>query len=237
MQIEALSYTTIHPTSEQWILKDAFMQINKGEVGFLLGRNGSGKTTLLNLIAGVLTPTSGKIHRGQSFFYLPASPYLDGHLLVKDVYDILKCDSSLTDENACLFETQHLTFQRISKISSGEYKRVWLVATLSQKCQLFLLDEPLSHLDWPFQQTLQKIILDMSGQGHCFLITTHNFNWTLGLQKAFAWIFPPPFQKQLIKKALKSEIFQKTFECISEITDNPLNGDPILALSSSNMKK
>ena len=227
MQLESISYAV----KKQWILQNVSLQLRAGEIGFLLGRNGSGKTTLLNLISGVWTPLSGQIHSVPSFFYLPASPYLDADLLVSDVYDILKCDTELVTQNEQLLQTQHLKTHTIAQISSGEYKRVWLVATLSHHCQLLLLDEPLSYLDWAFQKKLQDMIIKMSHKGQSFLITTHDFHWTLGFEKAFAWILPSFLNKYPILEALKSQIFQKTFQCFSQIADNPLNKENILLLS------
>ena len=43
-------------------LSDASFEINKGEFCILLGSSGAGKTTLLNMLGGMDTITSGKIH-------------------------------------------------------------------------------------------------------------------------------------------------------------------------------
>ncbi len=233
MRVESLSYAI----KNKIILKDVHLELEKGEIGFVFGRNGSGKTTLLNLIAGVLSPTKGNIQLsdksvlGKSIFYLPATPYLDGDLMVNDVYDILDCDKNLVRKNEKLLQTDHLNNKCIAQISSGEYKRVWLVATLSMNCETFLLDEPLVHLDWPFQKVLQVILKEMSLQGCSFLITTHNFNWTLSFKEAFAWILPSPFQKNPLVETLESGKFREVFQCITQISDNPLNGDKFLVLS------
>ena len=227
MQLESVSYHI----KKKWILKNISFKLKAGEVMFLLGRNGSGKTTLLNLMAGIWTPQKGKIHPCKSFFYLPTSPYLNDDLLVADVYDILECEQGLVTQNEKLLQIQHLKGLPISQISSGEYKRVWLVAILSHYGEAFLLDEPLSHLDWPFQKILQEIIIKMSDKGQSFLITTHNFNWALGFTRAFGGILPPPLQKYPLKELFQSKTFQKSFQCSSEIVDNPLNGSEMLALS------
>ena len=232
MQLKSISYAV----KEHFILKDVCMDLQEGQIAFLFGRNGSGKTTLLNLIAGILNPTDGIMNRsksslGKSVFYLPASPYLDSDLLVSDVYDILECDKNLVRHNENLLQTSHLNSKFISQISSGEYKRIWLVAILSVHRKLFLLDEPLVHLDWPFQKALQNLLTKMSSKGHSFIITTHNFNWTLGFRNSYAWILPPPLYKYPIIEALESDKFKKVFQCRAQITDNLLNNNKILLLS------
>lgn len=51
---------------EFWALKNINLEIKKGERIGIIGPNGSGKTTLLEIIAGITTPTKGKIITGGS---------------------------------------------------------------------------------------------------------------------------------------------------------------------------
>ena len=46
---------------EHWAVRDVTVGIRRGETFCVIGENGSGKSTLLQLIAGILTPTSGQV--------------------------------------------------------------------------------------------------------------------------------------------------------------------------------
>ncbi|HSR12439.1 MAG TPA: ATP-binding cassette domain-containing protein [Thermodesulfobacteriota bacterium] len=48
------------------VLHDVSLRIEKGEMGFFIGRNGAGKTTLLKTVMGLLHPQAGSIHYGDA---------------------------------------------------------------------------------------------------------------------------------------------------------------------------
>src|SRR5437660_7863 len=48
-------------TSELWALRDLDLSVDAGEIVGVIGHNGAGKTTLLRLLAGVTSPTTGRI--------------------------------------------------------------------------------------------------------------------------------------------------------------------------------
>jgi ATP-binding cassette subfamily F protein 3 len=64
----------------QEVLRDVTSEISRGDRVGLLGNNGTGKTTLLRIIAGVETPTEGRVRRarGLRIAYLPQEPQLNG---------------------------------------------------------------------------------------------------------------------------------------------------------------
>ena len=59
-----------HPKADDLIFDKLNLPLSLGPL-LLLGRNGAGKTTLLKLIAGLLKPASGTVHRDGRVLYLP----------------------------------------------------------------------------------------------------------------------------------------------------------------------
>ncbi len=201
------------------------------EVCFLFGSNGSGKTSILNCISGLLPVTSGLVKKPQSIFYLPANPILDMNLEAWDIFDILGCDNDLVSDLSLEFEIKNIKHQLISNISSGEYKRLWIVATLSYKAKYYLLDEPLVYLDQRFQYILQDCIKQLRSKNR-FLIVTHNFNWCLGFSDASAVVVDSTLsKKEHLIEVLQGDSFRKAFKLSTKLSDSPTGEGLILTTS------
>ena len=52
-----------------YAVKGVSLELRPGEVALLTGRSGSGKTTLLHMLAGLLTPTEGRVRLGETDLY------------------------------------------------------------------------------------------------------------------------------------------------------------------------
>ena len=58
---EFLPFTSHHPPTEFWALRDVNLSVERGEVLGVVGPNGSGKSTLLQIVSGILEPTRGRV--------------------------------------------------------------------------------------------------------------------------------------------------------------------------------
>ena len=176
------------------------LSIADGEILMLVGDNGCGKTTLLNLIAGLISPNSGRITlNGRVIFdsamkidvnpearnigYVFQSYALFPHM---SVYDNVafglrtrnlpkkEIDFLVKDqlEEAGLWEIRKA---RAANISGGQKQRVALARALIIDPGLLLLDEPLSALDVKKQAAMRRDLREIIHACHVpSIIVSHD---------------------------------------------------------------
>jgi len=152
------------------------LEIKDKEFMVLLGPSGCGKTTTLRCIAGLETPTSGKIYIGdkvvndiaekdrdiamvfQTFAIFPHMKVYDNisfplrmrKVRTKDGRKRKLSKSEIkkaVQETAELLKISHLLDRVPGQLSGGEAQRVALGRAIVRNPQVFLLDEPLANLD------------------------------------------------------------------------------------------
>ena len=192
--------------SSRPILDDITFLINPRDRIALVGKNGAGKTTLLRLLAGVETPTSGRITKmgDISIGYLPqVMMHVDGKTLREDVMSIMRQEGDemmrQSGEKARFIADMDRTiiglgFERkdfdrpCSEFSGGWRMRIELAKILLQRPDLLLLDEPTNHLDIESIQWLEEFLktngsaLVLVSHDRAFLdnVTTRTIEITLG---------------------------------------------------------
>jgi len=155
---------------EETAVEDLNFTVQPGELFAFLGPSGAGKSTTLNLIAGLEKPDSGSIEAdGHSILEMkPAerdfamvfeSYALYPHFTVaENIAFPLKAqgrveESSETQiidrvrETGRLLEIEELLDRYPRELSGGQKQRVGLGRALIRRPRLFLMDEPIAHLD------------------------------------------------------------------------------------------
>lgn len=150
----------------QTVLSQINLEIERGELFFLLGPSGCGKTTLLRHIAGFYKPDGGSIHFGdhdvtnvppherhtgmmfQSYALWPHLTVAQNVAFGLEERNVPRPEiNNLVEEALEMVQLGGLGKRRIQQLSGGQQQRVALARALVIRPQVFLLDEPLSNLD------------------------------------------------------------------------------------------
>jgi len=156
------------------VIDDLSFSVDEGEFFVIVGPSGIGKTTLLRLMAGLETPDDGKVVvGGKDLTKLP--PYrrrvamtfesyaLYPHLSVyENIASPLRArgtaratiDQRVRDVTT-LLRIDHLLDRKPGEVSGGQKQRTALGRTLVADPDVFLLDEPISHLDAKIRHELR----------------------------------------------------------------------------------
>jgi iron complex transport system ATP-binding protein len=176
--------------------------VEPGHCWAILGRNGAGKTTLLHTLAGLRNPAAGTIEfLGRSLVTTGRRDLarLRG-LLPQDDSDAFPAtvletvligrhphlsrwqwegaeDLRIAREALAAADMTGTDMRDVRTLSGGERRRVALAAVLAQQPQLFLLDEPSSHLDLAHQIALLDRLVDaVRAGGKALVMVVHDIN-------------------------------------------------------------
>lgn len=173
-------------------LSNVDLTMESGEFISLVGPSGCGKSTILRLIAGLITPTTGKVtvngdevagpgpDRGMVF----QSPTLFPWLTVeKNISFSLRMQNKLKGREEDVARMLHLIGLEDFKddypmqLSGGMAQRVALVRSLINEPEILLLDEPLGALDAFTRMNMQDEILSMwKGNRKLMIMVTHDID-------------------------------------------------------------
>lgn len=184
------------------VLKDCNLQIQEGELVYVVGPVGSGKTTLLRTIYADLKPTAGqavvlgtdmmKLHNShipelrrqigmdfQDFHFLP-------DLTVGENLDFVLRATGWKDktERRCRIidvleqvgvpgKINNYTYE----LSGGEKQCISVARAILNRPKLVLADEPTCNLDAESGETVIKLLDSLRENNTTVIITTHNMAW------------------------------------------------------------
>lgn len=140
----------------------------------IVGRNGRGKSTLLNLIAGRLTPDSGTVTLGETVklgYFSQESEDMDINLraieYIREGAEMVETASGETITAAQMMERflfdRYAQWVRISEMSGGERRRLYLLRILMAAPNVLLLDEPTNDLDIDTLKVLENYLDGFKG--------------------------------------------------------------------------
>lgn len=184
------------------ILSEVNLQVNEGELIYIVGVVGSGKTSLLRSMYGELPPTEGrcevmgtdmmKIRRSQ----LPAlrrkigMDFQDFHFLpdytVGENLDFVLKATGWKDREKRRCRIIEVLEQvgmpekinrHIYELSGGEKQCISIARAILNKPGLVLADEPTCNLDCTSGEHIIQLLNSLRQDGSAVIITTHNMDW------------------------------------------------------------
>ncbi|MEQ8693347.1 MAG: ABC transporter ATP-binding protein [Pseudomonadales bacterium] len=175
-------------------LRDVDLKIAEGEFISLIGHSGCGKSTVLNIVAGLLTATSGGIFlqgkqidepgpdRAVVFQHHALMPWLSVYdnvgLAVKSTFKGKKTRAEMADwihHNLELVNMEHASKKMPHEISGGMKQRVGIARALSMQPKVLLMDEPFGALDALTRAQLQDTTMAIHSElGNTVIMITHD---------------------------------------------------------------
>jgi putative ABC transport system ATP-binding protein len=193
-----LTKTVTSGTEELTILNDISIAIPEGQFVSLTGASGSGKSTLLGLIAGLDSPSSGRITIDedevtamnedglarlrsekigfvfQSFHLIPSLTAFENILIPMEIIGATNAKERAGEllEEVGLSERGH---HYPNELSGGEQQRVAIARALANQPKILLADEPTGNLDSKNGQHIFELMEDLHRQRNITLVlVTHD---------------------------------------------------------------
>lgn len=182
-----------------------------GAVALLGGPSGSGKSTLLALIAGLVTPVSGRLcvagseptalsnrerdaWRGATLGIVPQRLHLSAHLSLWHNLALpwvaagQSVDGDRIAEVVDRLGLRGLHDRRPGQLSGGQAQRVAVARAIVRRPRLILADEPTASLDDVAAQETLALLRDAASESSATLIVaTHDRRVTEAWPDAMAW--------------------------------------------------
>ncbi|MCD8372171.1 MAG: ABC transporter ATP-binding protein [Clostridia bacterium] len=185
----SFSYHTL--SGETMALERLSFEVREGEFVSVIGPSGCGKSTILSLAAGLLTPSYGKIERGDGNFgyMLQTDALFPWRTVEQNIFLPLEVKKTNTPEArkfaiglAEKYGLKDFLKKSPSQLSGGMRQRVALIRTLAAQPDALLLDEPFSALDY---QTRLAVCDDVQaiikGEHKTALLVTHDISEAIAL--------------------------------------------------------
>jgi ABC-2 type transport system ATP-binding protein len=172
-------------------LDDVSLTVPRGQIFGLLGPNGAGKSTLINILAGVVSKTSG--HARIWGFDIDADPrnakYSIGIVNQEILFDPFFTPFETLDNQAGyygvpkakrrsmeLLEAVHLADKANAyarTLSGGMKRRLMVAKAMVHSPPILVLDEPTAGVDIELRRQLWDYVRSLNQQGVTIVLTTH----------------------------------------------------------------
>jgi len=167
------------------------LAVAEGESLVVLGPNGAGKTTLIKIMAGLMSPSEGRVlwggrpaegpGMGGEVFFLGHRNSLYNSLTVGENLDFCRrlFEPTLNGGSASIDDVllEHGLLERrddpVKELSQGMKRRVAIARGFLTGARLFILDEPFTGLDLRWRRAVLEKIRELRDAGRSLVLSTH----------------------------------------------------------------
>ncbi len=186
---------------------DASFSVEPGEIFVVMGLSGSGKSTLIRMVNGLLQPTSGEVHIGdtnvtrakgeslrrvrrenvsmvfQHFALLPHRTVGENAAYALEVQGVNRADREKRAEEALrMVDLGGWGGYKPDEMSGGMRQRVGLARALAAETDIMLMDEAFSALDPLIRREMQDKLVELQNKlDKTVLFITHDLNEAMRL--------------------------------------------------------
>ena len=167
---------------EMWALRDVSLSVARGESLAIIGANGAGKSTLLKILAGITTPTAGRVEVGvrlstQLALGAGFHPYLTGRdniFLQGTILGMSNAEVRRLLPRIVDFAGLDGAIERpLWTYSSGMITRLGFAVAAHVEFECLLLDEALSAGDLGFRERCENTLRRARESRATMVIVTH----------------------------------------------------------------
>jgi cell division transport system ATP-binding protein len=181
-----------------YAVRDVSLNVEKGDLCFIVGPSGAGKTTILKLMFGLERPSRGMVSMfGRKLEGLDASSIQAIRRHTGFVFQDFKLieDWTVFNNAAIILEIlgkpavyvrgrvwrmlkwvglQHKVYERAKDLSGGERQRLALVRSMIHDPDILLADEPVGNLDETMARYMMNVFLKLNKKGTTIIIASHH---------------------------------------------------------------
>ena len=186
LKMDSVSYQ--YNSLQENVLNQITASFEEGKVYAIIGKSGAGKSTLLSLLAGLDTPTKGKIlfedqdiaqkgynhHRRKQISLVFQNYNLIDYLTPMENVRLVNSQAS-KDSLLQLGLNEKEIHRNVLRLSGGQQQRVAIARALASTAPIILADEPTGNLDEGTAMDIIEVLIKSAKQKNkCVIVVTHS---------------------------------------------------------------
>ena len=186
LKMDSVSYK--YNSLQENVLNQITASFEEGKFYAIIGKSGAGKSTLLSLLAGLDTPTKGKIlfedqdiaqkgynhHRRKQISLVFQNYNLIDYLTPMENVRLVNSQAN-KDSLLQLGLNEKEIHRNVLRLSGGQQQRVAIARALASTAPIILADEPTGNLDEGTAMDIIEVLIKSAKQKNkCVIVVTHS---------------------------------------------------------------